>query len=195
MRISGQTGLKVYLTEIQADLSQVENLLAGAAAMLLTGFTNITSLARAQQGLAVDLVVAAAAAEGKASRRPELDVEDDPGWSGANEARSLQSVLVQQAVITHQIEREVNAIVRSLQFPDLSAQLLHHAKGCLAALESSRGTAWQGAAVSASLSEDGGKGAADRTGHTRRAAAEIIMFPRSKPVIQQGMDTGDIELF
>lgn len=194
MRVFRNSGLGIYLGEIQSDLSQVENLVGDAGAMLLTSFTNITSLIRVQQKLAAELVVAR-----EASSRPRHRIEDDTDQAAVDQESSLPLVLAQQAVIADQIEQEVNRVVRSLQFQDLTTQLLAHAKGRLAAFESTleriseaaaAGTPWPG--------KDGAQAAnGNHRSHplTGKTVAEVILFPRSKPVVQHGMETGDVELF
>ncbi len=194
MRVFRNPGFGIYLGEIQSDLSQVENLVGDAGAMLLAGFTNITSLARVQQRLAGELA-AACARTGYGDLQHA--VEDDTGQVAADQELSFSLALAQQAAIADRISQEVNRIVRALQFQDLTSQLLAHAKGRLAALESTlerisetAGASWPGKeAMEAFVATVG------RHPEKEKAAAEIILFPRSKPVVQQGMATGDAELF
>ncbi len=199
MRIFRNSGLGIYLGEIQSDLSQVENLVGDAGALLLTGFTNIHNLVRVQQKLAGELAAAREMAEAGRPPRQRHPIADVTDQAAVNQDSSFPLVLAQQAVIADQIELEVNRIVRSLQFQDLTTQLLAHAKGRLAALESTLERIGEATGTGASWPADGGTGMNDGHGHTHQAAtrmmAEIIQFPRSKPVVQHGMETGDVELF
>lgn len=199
MRSFRNSGLDIYLGEIQSDLSQVENLVGDAGALLLTGFTNISSLVRVQQKLAAELAAAREMAESGGSSRPRHYIEDDTDQAAVDQESSFPLVLAQQAVIAEQIEQEVHKIVRSLQFQDLTTQLLAHAKGRLAAFESTLERIGAAAAKGAPWPGDAAAGEADGNGHPRQTAAktvaEIILFPRSKPVVQHGMETGDVELF
>ena len=185
MNVSDKSGLHAYLTEIKADVSQVENLLGNATATLLAAFTNIANLGRAQERLAAELAASCAAAEGKGSRRRKQRAEEA---RAAHDGSSLPWLLAQQTVLTGRIESEVDTIVTTLQSQDLTAQLLTHARGCLVALESTLAPAREtrAASVAAGSAHD------DRA---QRETAEIIVFPRSKPVFQHGMGAGDVELF
>lgn len=199
MRIFRNSGLGIYLGEIQSDLSQVENLVGDAGALLLTGFTNINNLVRVQQKLAGELAAAHEMAEAGRPPRQQHPIADGTDQAAVNQGSSLPLMLAQQAVIADQIELEVNRIVRSLQFQDLTTQLLAHAKGRLAALESTLERIGEATGTGASWPADGGTGMTDGHGHAHQAVtrtmAEIIQFPRSKPVVQHGMETGDVELF
>jgi len=199
MRIFRNPGLGIYLGEIQSDLSQVENLLGDAGALLLTGFTNISNLVRVQQKLAAELAVAHETAGGNGAHRQRCLVEDHTNQAAVNQESSLPLMLAQQSVIADQVEREVNTIVRSLQFQDLTTQLLAHAKGRLAALESALERINEATATGDSWPAGERAGAEHDNGHAHqgaaKTAAKIILFPCSKPVVQHGMETGDIELF
>lgn len=199
MSIFRNSGLGIFLGEIQSDLSQMENLVGDAGALLLAGFTNINSLVRVQQSLAGELAAAREMAEAGTPLRQQRPIGDDTDQAAVNQGSSFPLMLAQQAVIADQIEQEVNRIVRSLQFQDLTTQLLAHAKGRLAALESTLERIGEATGTGASWLADGGTGMTYGHGHIRQAAAkttaEIIMFPRSKPVVQRGMETGDVELF
>lgn len=198
MSIFRNSGLGIFLGEIQSDLSQMENLVGDAGALLLTGFTNINSLVRVQQSLAGELAAAREMAEAGTPPRQQHSIADRTDQSAVTQGSSFPLLLAQQAVIADQIEQEVNRIVRSLQFQDLTTQLLAHAKGRLAALESTLERIGEATGTGASWLVDG-TGMTYGHEHKQRVAAkttaEIILFPRSKPVVQHGMETGDVELF
>ncbi len=82
-------------------------------------------------------------------------------------------LLDKQAAIAEQIEQEVDAAVTSLQFGDLAAQLLGHTMIRIEAL---------GAALR-------------RIGGISRAVMAANAATGRKPVVQQGMQGGGIELF
>lgn len=82
-------------------------------------------------------------------------------------------LLDKQTAIVEQIEQEVDAAVISLQFGDLAAQLLGHTMIRIEAL---------GAALA-------------RVKGISRAVMAANAATRGKPAVQQGMQTGGIELF
>ncbi|MFN7087310.1 MAG: hypothetical protein ACK4N4_11870 [Burkholderiales bacterium] len=190
MRSFRHSGLDIYLGEIQSDLSQVESLVGDAGEMLLDSFTRIVSLVRVQQKMAAEMAAAKEAAEADASPRQKPAFANRDDQITVDQESSLPMVLAQQAVIADQIEQEVGRIVRSLQFQDLTAQLLAHAKGRLAAFESTLERLSAANAHSAPW-PDGDQAHKE----PEKMMAEVILFPRSKPVVQHGMETGDVELF
>lgn len=200
MRFFKDSRLDIYLGEIQSDLSQVETLINDAADLLFASFTNVNILVRVQQKLVAELASARESGGLAGSRPSHRHVEDENDQTAVDQNLSLPLALAQQAVVADQIEQEVNKVVRALQFQDLTAQLLAHAKGRLAALESTLERISDGSVMTAPWRDD--EALAAGHGKTRfrpsaaRAEAQIIHFPRSKPVVQQqGMETGDVELF
>lgn len=198
MRFFKDSRLDIYMGEIQSDLSQVETLINDAADLLFASFTNVNLLVRVQQKLAAELASARESGGLAGSRPSHRHVEDENDQTAVDQNLSLPLALAQQAVVADQIDQEVNNVVRALQFQDLTTQLLAHAKGRLAALESTLERISDGSVIPWRDDEAlaAGHGKTRFRPSAVRAEAQIIHFPRSKPVVQQqGMETGDVELF
>lgn len=200
MRFFKDSRLDIYLGEIQADLSQVETLISEAADLLFASFTNVNLLVRVQQKLVAELASARESDVIAGSRSSHRYIDDENDQSCVDQNLAFPLALAQQAVVADQIEQEVNRIVRALQFQDLTTQLLAHAKGRLATLESTLERISNSAAMAAPWRGDevlaAGQGKTCFQPPAVRVEAQIIHFPRSKPVVQQqGMATGDVELF
>ncbi len=143
MRFFEYSRLDIYMAEIQSDLSRVETLIANSADLLFAGFANINLMVRVQQKLGVEL----------ASAR-ESGPHAADGIDQAAADKNLALALAQQAVVADQVELEFSKIVRALQFQDLTTQLLAHAKGRLAALESTLERISDGAVMAAPWHDD-----------------------------------------
>lgn len=200
MRFFKDSRLDIYMTEIQSDLSRVETVIANAADLLFAGFTNANLLVRVQQKLVTELATAREADLLAGSGQLAHGGAAGGDQAAADRNLAIPLVLAQQAVVADQIEQEVGKIVRALQFQDLTTQLLAHAKGRLAALESTLERISDDTVAAATWRDD--EALAAGHGKTRflpsavRSEAQIIHFPRSRPVVQQqGMETGDVELF
>jgi hypothetical protein len=182
-----KTRLGVHIAEIRADLAQLDTVIDDAIALLFAGFTNIAGLIRLQQKTAAQLALVNESRE-YAARIGAKGAEPPP-------AAELPAplLLAQHSVIADQIESQINAIVRSLQFQDLSVQVIAHAAKRLAMLELALdGTAVpeESAAPAEPATPDGGEAAKRPAG-----SADVIEFPRSRPLTQHGMAAGDVELF
>lgn len=160
-----------YFSSIKSELSQVDRLAADAAAELVASFKNISKLTRFQQDISL-AITAAVAREGG----------DPPG-----------QFLERQAAVAEQIEQEVEAAVRTLQFGDLVAQLLNHTMIRVDAI---------GAALQRVDLLDAGKDGVEpscEAGQFHAGVSRAVMLAnaasRRKPVVQHGMQTGEIELF
>ena len=181
MNIIPKTRLEVHFSEIRADLAQLDTVLDDAIAMLFASFTNIAGLVRLEQKLAAQLALAH---EAQRSRNAAHDKEAAPLSPYVDTPVSL--LLAQHAVLADQIETQISAAVRSLQFQDLCSQILAHAGNRVSALE----IALAGVeADDLSGREPGGREDA------AKATAEVIAFPRTRPVAQHGMHSGEVELF
>ncbi|MGE5522238.1 MAG: hypothetical protein ACM3SS_00875, partial [Rhodospirillaceae bacterium] len=96
-------------------------------------------------------------------------------------------LLAQHAVLADQIETQISAAVRSLQFQDMCSQILSHTGNRVSALE---------IALAGVEAEDMPQRQSDaREAGGPRSTAEVIEFPRSRPVVQHGMNSGEVELF
>lgn len=109
------------------------------------------------------------------------------------------SVSVEQlSAISLEVEKDVRTAVTSLQFQDLSTQLLAHIKGRVDAIES-----MVGKLASIAVNEDGtiDDPADDSTQRLNRfqeaidEATEMIKQLKHNPVTQEQMGAGDIDLF
>lgn len=184
MNIIPKTRLDVHLGEIRSDLAQLDTVLDDAIAMLFASFTNIAGLVRLEQKLAAQLALAH---EAKRSIVSSPNAEDARLSPYVDTPVSL--LLAQHAVLADQIETQISAAVRSLQFQDMCSQILAHTGNRVAALE---------IALAGVDSEDAAPGQIACLGRDEAAArptAEVIEFPRSRPVAQHGMQSGEVELF
>lgn len=184
MNIIPKTRLDVHLGEIRSDLAQLDTVLDDAIAMLFASFTNIAGLVRLEQKLAAQLALAH---EAKRSIVSSPNAEDAQLSPYVDTPVSL--LLAQHAVLADQIETQISAAVRSLQFQDMCSQILAHTGNRVAALE---------IALAGVDSEDAAPGQIACLGRDEAAAkptAEVIEFPRSRPVAQHGMQSGEVELF
>ena len=163
--------LEDYFSSIKSELTQVDRLAADAAGELVASFKYISQLTRSQQDISLAIAAAAAAAGGE----------------------PVGLLLERQAVIADQIEHEVEAAVRSLQFGDLVAQLLNHTMIRVDAI----GAALQRVDL-VDAGQDGGEASCE-AGQFHRGVSRAVMLAngasRRKPVVQHGMQTGEIELF
>jgi hypothetical protein len=181
MNIIPKTRLDVHFGEIRSDLAQLDTVLDDAVAMLFASFTNIAGLVRLEQKLAAQLALA------HETRRGVVSL---PGPDSAQLSPYVDTpvslLLAQHAVLADQIETQISAAVRSLQFQDMCSQILSHTANRVAALE---------LALAGIDAEEVPSGQAAHDGAPARTTAEVIEFPRSRPVAQHGMHPGEVELF
>jgi hypothetical protein len=178
-----KTRLDVHFGEIRSDLAQLDTVLDDAIAMLFASFTNVAGLVRLEQKLASQLALAH---ENKRAILSSTDPDCAQLVQYVDTPVSL--LLAQHAVLTDQIETQISAAVRSLQFQDMCSQILSHTSNRVAALEMAL----------AGMDTDELPGAAHTAGHegvAGKASAEVIEFPRTRPVAQHGMHTGEVDLF
>jgi chemotaxis regulatin CheY-phosphate phosphatase CheZ len=157
-----------HLDEVERDLSQMDALLDAAVQKLSTSFLAIHQLAVRQQQCLQELAQA--------------------GASATESAAALQS-------LREEIERHVATAVTGLQFQDLTSQLIGRMAGHVAGVRE----------VLATL--DAHAAALDAEGHTAHLSALAPLVPRiaahgatmathaPRKVVQQHMESGDIELF
>jgi len=159
-----------YFMSIKGELNQVDRLVSDAVNNLVINFGYISKLTKSHHEMVL-AIEKMAAPEG---------------------SKPILELLEKQMVIADKIEQELEMVVTSLQFGDLVTQLLAHTSRQVEALnielqciERQRG--WR---------ENVGKNTLD-TIHEDVSKAVNMAKTKSKrkPVVQQGMQMGDIELF
>jgi hypothetical protein len=160
-----------YFAGIKGEMNQVDRLVGDAVGNLVASFKYIGKLTRSQHEISHAIAQAAA-----------------PGSGG----QTVQ-LLERQAVLADQIEQEVDAAVTSLQFGDLVAQLLNHTLSRVEAL----GTALERIDRQDAEQESGKPAWKPRRIHEgiSRAVMAANAVSRAKPVVQHGMQRGEVELF
>ncbi|SEF68111.1 hypothetical protein [Nitrosomonas ureae] len=159
-----------YFMGIKEDLNQAERLVSDAVNNLVINFRYISKLTESHHEMVLAIERMAA---------PE-------GNSCINE------LLEKQMVIANQIEQELEMAITSLQFGDLVAQLLAHTTRQVEMLNVElqridRQGGWQGKTESEALDSI----------HSGISKAVDVVKNKSKkkPVVQQGMQMGDVEVF
>lgn len=183
MNTAPKIRLEAQFGEIRSDLAQLDTVLDDAIAMLFAAFTNVSGLVRLEQKLASQLALAH---EQKRAVAAATDAETSALLPYCDTPVSL--LLAQHAVLADQIETQISAVVRSLQFQDMCSQIIAHAGSRIDALEAAvtrNGNAYGAAAATLGAEVES----------PERVGAEVIEFPRSRPVAQHGMQTGEVELF
>ncbi len=174
MRIFCNSQLDDYFAGVKGELSQVERLVGDAVGDLVASFKYISKLAHSQQEISLSIAQTAA------------------GAGGSGNGESVEHLLERQKEIIDQIGQEVDTAVTSMQFGDLATQLLNHTMIRIEAL----GTALQ--RVDAQDVTAGGdtvyKPHRFHEG-VAKAVTAANAVTREKPVGQQGMSAGDIDLF
>ncbi|WP_295629194.1 hypothetical protein [uncultured Nitrosomonas sp.] len=159
-----------YLMGIKGDLNQAERLVSDAVNNLVCNFRYISELAGSNH----EMVLAIERMATSEGRNP------------------INELLEKQMVTANRIEQELEAVITSLQFGDLVAQLLAH-------------TARQVEMLSVELQRIDRQGSLQGKTEKRalnsihsgihKAVNEVKNKSKKKPVVQQGMKMGDIELF
>ncbi|MEN6587954.1 MAG: methyl-accepting chemotaxis protein [Sulfuricella sp.] len=116
--------------------------------------------------------------------------------SGIN--NKMSSTVEQLSAISREVDQDVRVAITSLQFQDMSTQLLSHIQGRVEAIE-----AMLGSLASISVSENGAivdpaDDSSQRLERFQQAideATETIRQLKHNPVTQEQMAAGDIELF
>jgi len=175
MKLFCNSQLDDYFAGIHGELSQADRLVGDAVGNLVASFKYIGKLTRSQQE--ISQAIAQSAAIG----------------SGVRIGEPAGQLLERQTVIADQIEEEVDAAVTSLQFGDLVAQLLSHTMIRVEAL---------GAALQRIDRQDAEQESDELAWKPRRihegisrAVTAANAASRGKPVVQRGMQTGEVELF
>jgi hypothetical protein len=158
-----------HLTEVETDLRQTELLLEEAVEKLTTSFMAIHSAVGARQD-AIDLLLAGGTPSAEDSARLG-------GMSG-------------------EIGQHVNSAITSMQFQDMTSQLIDRTLKRVTGLREFLGTL--GAHGADILPESGSEEIVDRLGKVSMALAIQSLELRSvlrKAVHQKHLESGDIELF
>lgn len=171
MQVFCNSQLDDYFAGIEGELSQVDRLVGDAVGNLVASFKHIGKLTRSQQEVSLAIVQKAAPAG----------------------SEPFGQLLDRQTAIAEQIEQEVDAAVTSLQFGDLAAQLLGHTMIRIGAL----GTAMQRIDRQDAGQEGGERACKPLRIHEgiSRAVMAADAATRRRPVVQQGMQRGGVELF
>jgi len=159
-----------YFMGIKGDLNQAERLVSDAVNNLVINFRYISKLTESHHEMVL-AIERMSAPEGNSC---------------------INALLEKQMAIANQIEQELEMAITSLQFGDLVAQLLAH-------------TTRQVEMLNVELQRIDRQGG--RQGKTEREALDSIHSgiskavdvvknkSKKKPVVQQGMQMGDVELF
>lgn len=173
MKVFCRSQLDDYFSGIKGELSQADRLVGDAVGDLVASFKYMGKLTRSQQEISQAIAQSVAI-----------------GYGAGEPVGHLQE---RQTVIAGQIEQEVDAAVTSLQFGDLVAQLLSHTMIRVEAL----GAALQRIDRQDAEQESGELAWQPRRIHEgiSRAVTAANAASRGKPVVQHGMQTGEVELF
>lgn len=159
-----------YFMSIKGELNQIDRLVSDAVNNLVINFRYISRLTKSHH----DMVLAIEKMAAPEGSKPILEL------------------LEKQMVIADKIEQELEMAVTSLQFGDLVTQLLAHTTGQIETLNMElqrvdRQGNWKKIVGKESL----------HTIHKgiSRAVEVAKIKSKRKPVVQQGMQMGDIELF
>jgi hypothetical protein len=159
-----------YFMSIKGELNQIDRLVSDAVNNLVINFRYISKLTKSHH----DMVLAIEKMAAPEGSKPILEL------------------LEKQMVIADKIEQELEMAVTSLQFGDLVTQLLAHTTGQVEILNMElqrvdrRGN-WKKKVGKESLHmiHEG----------ISKAVNAVKIKSKRKPVVQQGMQMGDIELF
>lgn len=159
-----------YFMSIKGELNQIDRLVSDAVNNLVVNFKYISKLTKSHHDMVL-VIEKMAAPEG---------------------SKPILELLEKQMVIADKIEQELEMAVTSLQFGDLVTQLLAHTTHQIEMLNielqrSDRKGDWRSSSEKKTL-------------HTiqegiSKAVNVAKTKSKRKPVVQQGMQMGDIELF
>ncbi|MBX3616997.1 hypothetical protein [Nitrosomonas sp.] len=159
-----------FFINIKGELNQVDRLVSDAVNNLVINFKFISKLTKSHH----DMVLAIEKLAAPEGSNPILDL------------------LEKQMVVADKIEQELEMAITSLQFGDLVTQLLAHTSNQVEMLNIElqridRQSSWRGGSSKKTLNRI----------HEEISEAVALTKNNSKrkPVVQQGMQMGDIELF
>lgn len=157
-----------YFTNIKVELNQIDRLVSDAVNNLVINFKYISKLTKSHH----DMVLA---------------IEKMAAPEGS---KPIIGLLEKQMIIADKIEQELEMAITSLQFGDLVTQLLAHTAKQVETLNMElqrvdRQSNWRSEKTTLRTTHEGISKAINMA-NTRN---------KEKPVVQQGMQMGDIELF
>ena len=157
-----------YFMNIKEELNQIDRLVSDAVNNLVVNFRYISKLTKSHH----DMVLA---------------IEKMAAPEGS---KSILALLEKQMIIADKIEQELEMTVTSLQFGDLVTQLLAHTARQVETLNMElqridRQSNWKGGNTTLQAMHEG----------ISKALNMANTKSKRKPVVQQGMQMGDIELF
>ncbi len=157
-----------YFLKVKEELNQVDRLVSDAVNNLVNNFRYISSLTKTHHDMVL-LIERMAAPEG---------------------SKPILELLQKQMEIANKIEQELDAAVTSLQFGDLVTQLIAHTTRQVDTLNMvlqriDRQNSWKYPEKNIDQLHSG----------ISKAIKIVNSKGKKKPVVQQGMQTGDIELF
>jgi len=159
-----------FFLNIKGELNQVDRLVSDAVNNLVINFKFISKLTKSHH----EMVLAIEKLAAPESSKPILDL------------------LEKQMVVADKIEQELEMAITSLQFGDLVTQLLAHTTHQVELLSIELGRIER-------QSSWGKKSSKKTLNRIHEGISEAVALTKSnskrKPVVQQGMQMGDIELF
>ncbi len=157
-----------YFCGIKEELGQADKLVSDAVNNLVMNFNYISKLTSSHHGMVLAIEKMAAPAD------------NEP----------VQQLLKRQMKIAEKIEQELSAAVTSLQFGDLVTQLLSHTAHQIDALNMSLHHIDR-----QSINRLGGRSFSEVGNEISESVISIKKHGKSKPVVQQGMRVGEVDLF
>ena len=157
-----------FFCDIKEELGQADKLVSDAVNNLVMNFNYISKLTSSHHGMVLAIEKMAAPADNE----PVLQL------------------LKRQMKIAEKIEQELSAVVTSLQFGDLVTQLLSHTAHQIDALNMSLHRVDR-----QSINRPGGRSLNEVGNETSEAVLSVKKHGKAKPVVQQGMRVGEVDLF
>ena len=157
-----------YFCDIKDELGQADKLVSDAVNNLVMNFNYISKLTSSHHSMVLAIEKMAAPAD------------NEP----------VQQLLKRQMKIAEKIEQELSAAVTSLQFGDLVTQLLSHTAHQIDALNMSLHHIDR-----QSINKPGGRSLNEVGNEISDAVISVKNHGKAKPVVQQGMRVGEVDLF
>jgi len=157
-----------YFCDIKEELGQADKLVSDAVNNLVMNFNYISKLTSSHHSMVLAIEKMAAPADNE----PVLQL------------------LKRQMKIAEKIEQELSAAVTSLQFGDLVTQLLSHTAHQIDALNMSLHHIDR-----QSINKPGGRSFNEVRNEVSKVVISVKNNVKAKPVVQQGMRVGEVDLF
>lgn len=157
-----------YFCEIKEDLGQADKLVGDAVNNLVMNFNYISKLTSSHHGMVL------------AIEKMATPADNEP----------VLQLLKRQMKIAEKIEQELSAAVTSLQFGDLVTQLLSHTAHQIDALNISLQRIDR-----QSIKKTSGRRLDEIHNEISKAVVSVKNKGKNKPVVQQGMRVGEVDLF